>query len=63
MLYYLFQYLDQTLQVSGTGVFSTLLLDQHLHLFSSLLLVYYLWKRIIRFCKINRWEKLLESWD
>jgi hypothetical protein len=33
MLYYLFQYLDQTMHVSGTGVFNTSLLDQHLHLF------------------------------
>jgi phospho-N-acetylmuramoyl-pentapeptide-transferase len=46
MLYYLFQYLDQTLQVSGTGVFfSTLHLDQHLHLFLSLLLSTILWKK------------------
>jgi hypothetical protein len=29
MLYYLFEYLDKILDVPGTGVFSTLLLDQH----------------------------------
>jgi phospho-N-acetylmuramoyl-pentapeptide-transferase len=45
MLYYLFQYLDQTLQVSGTGVFQYITFRQHLAFILSLLLSTILWKK------------------
>jgi phospho-N-acetylmuramoyl-pentapeptide-transferase len=49
MLYYLFQYLDQTLQVSGTGVFQYITFRSALAFILSLLLSTIYGKRIIRF--------------
>jgi phospho-N-acetylmuramoyl-pentapeptide-transferase len=45
MLYYLFQYLDQTLQVSGTGVFQYITFRSALAFILSLLLSTILWKK------------------
>jgi phospho-N-acetylmuramoyl-pentapeptide-transferase len=45
MLYYLFQYLDQTLQVSGTGVFQYITFRRALAFILSLLLSTILWKK------------------
>ncbi|MFT5251482.1 MAG: phospho-N-acetylmuramoyl-pentapeptide-transferase [Flavobacteriales bacterium] len=49
MLYYLFQYLDQTMHVSGTGVFQYITFRSALAFILSLLLSTIYGKRIIRF--------------
>jgi phospho-N-acetylmuramoyl-pentapeptide-transferase len=49
MLYYLFQYLDQTMQVSGTGVFQYITFRSALAFILSLLLSTIYGKRIIKF--------------
>ena len=49
MLYYLFEYLDKTLDVPGTGVFQYITFRSALALMLSLLLSTIYGKRIIRF--------------
>jgi phospho-N-acetylmuramoyl-pentapeptide-transferase len=58
MLYYLFEYLDKTLNISGTGVFQYITFRSAL-VYTILVVVYDLWKRII-LCKISKWEKRRE---